>query len=87
MNQFLSGAVMMGFLVGGLFFLKFYRQTRDRLFALFALAFWILAVNRIGLAFTEDLDELRTWFYVVRLVAFLVILAAIIDKNRRPRGS
>ena len=81
MKDFLIGATVMACVVAGLFFLRFWRRTRDRLFALFSAAFWLLALNWLALAFTTR-DEVRTALYVVRLVAFLVILAAIIDKNR-----
>lgn len=81
MYQFLLGATVTACGVAGLFFLRFRRKTRDRLFALFALAFWLLMVNWLALAFTVR-DEIRTALYVVRLVAFLVILFAIFDKNR-----
>ena len=80
-TQFLLGATVMGCAVAGLFFLRFWRKTRDRLFALFSLAFWLLAANWLALAFTTR-DEVRTALYVVRLIAFLVILFAIYDKNR-----
>jgi hypothetical protein len=65
----------------GLFFFRFWRQTRDRLFAMFALAFWVLTVNwlALGLAGTE---ETRTVLYCVRLLAFGLILVGILDKNR-----
>lgn len=76
----------MGYLVPGLFFLKFWKQSRDRLFSLFALAFFILAGQRMALALTTQDSESVIFLYVVRLVAFLLILAAIIDKNRSLRG-
>jgi hypothetical protein len=71
--------------VAATFFLRFWRKTRDRLFGLFSLAFGVLALNWAALAFTRT-DEIRTWLYGVRLVAFLVILYAIIDKNRARAG-
>lgn len=80
--QLLSGAVVAGYLVASLFFLRFWRQTKDRLFALFSLAFFILAVQRLLLAMTTQVAENRTDLYVVRLIAFLIFLWAIIDKNR-----
>lgn len=87
MDQILRGAVAMGFWVAGLFFLRFWRQTRDRLFALFALAFFILSVNRAGLAISALRGETADYQYWIRLVAFLLILAAILDKNRPRRTS
>lgn len=82
MNDFLSGALMMACLVAGLLFLRFWRKSRDRLFLMFGIAFWILAANRFALVATHG-DEIRFFLYCVRLLAFLLILAAIIDKNRR----
>jgi hypothetical protein len=85
MNQFVLGAVVMACAVAGLFFLRFWRKTRDRLFLIFALAFWLLGINWLLLAFVQE-DETRTWLYVLRLIAFCLILIGIIDKNRQPRG-
>ena len=81
LNAFLLGLLVMACAVAGLMFLRFWRKTRDRLFAIFAGAFWLLALNWMALAFTHE-DELRTALYAVRLVAFVLILVAIIDKNR-----
>lgn len=77
-----SGAIAMGYAVAGLFFLRFWRETRDRLFLIFSGAFWILGIQRLALTFTRDMVEDHTGLYLVRLFAFLLILAAIVDKNR-----
>ena len=77
-----SGAIVMGYAVAGLFFLRFWRETRDRLFLIFSGAFWILGIQRLVLAFTRGMIEDHTALYLVRLFAFLLILAAIVDKNR-----
>jgi hypothetical protein len=78
----LSGAIVMGYVVAGVFFLRFWRETRDRLFLIFALAFFVLGVQRMGLALSTTPVEARTDLYLVRLFAFLMILLAIVDKNR-----
>ena len=83
---FMLGGLVMGCFVAGLFFLRFWRKTRDRLFAIFAIAFWLLGVNWLALAFTQQ-DEVKTIYYAVRLLAFVLILYAIIDKNRASRRS
>jgi hypothetical protein len=80
MNEFLRGAVAVCCLLAGLFFLRFWKQTRDRLFLLFCVAFWIFAVNWLLLALGGPLSE---HLYVLRLLTFLVIALAIVDKNRR----
>lgn len=82
---FLSGLVTMGFAVIGLFFLAFWRRTHDPLFAWFAVAFWLLGLVQALLALTDFPIEERSWFYLIRLAAFLLILVAIWRKNRADR--
>lgn len=88
MYGFITGAIAMAHLAASLFFLKFWKKSSDRLFLFFALAFGILGVNRIGLAFVNEGQEFYyTGLYILRLIAFLLILFAIIDKNRAGRAS
>lgn len=79
---FLSGAVTLGFVLCGLFFLRFWKQTRDELFLAFALAFWLLGLNQALLVLTDIPVEERSWLYLLRLAAFVLILLAIVRKNR-----
>jgi hypothetical protein len=72
--------------VAGLIFQRFWSVTRDRLFFFFALAFWILGVERLVLVIVEPQVEARHWVFVLRLCAYLLIVWAIIDKNRRGRS-
>ena len=81
--DFLSGIVTGGFLIAGLFFLSFWRRTRDGLFLAFALAFWLLGVAQSILALGDVPVEERSWIFLVRLAAFTLILLAIIRTNRR----
>lgn len=77
-----AGAVLFGFVVIGLFFFRFWRQTRARLFACFGVAFLILALER-AMMLTEVIEPIhQPWIYCTRLVAFLVIAWAIWDMNR-----
>ena len=75
---------MVAALVIALFFFRYWRQTRDRLFLMFAAGFLTFAVSRLILAFLDEGDEGRVFVYALRLLAFALILAAIIDKNRSP---
>lgn len=80
--QFLSGAIMMGCWVMGVFFHKFWLKTRDKLFLSFSLAFWIMALERIVLISLTDRDnENNAVVYLIRLAAFVLILIGIINKN------
>jgi hypothetical protein len=76
--HFLSGALTMGYLVAALFFAKFWSESRDRLFGFFALTFALLAVQRALLSLLEPAELL----YGIRLVAFLILIVAIVEKNR-----
>lgn len=83
MTNVLSGALVAGYVMVALFFLRFWSASRDRLFALFAGAFGVLAVQRLALSLTGESMENQTMFYLLRLAAFVVIIVAIVDKNRR----
>lgn len=83
MEAFLDGAVAMAFATTGLFFLRFWRDTHDRLFLIFACSFWFLAAARLGLVLAGEVDEAdrRFYFYLLRLFAYILILYAILEKN------
>lgn len=82
--DFLAGLVTGGFLVCGLFFLRFWHRTRDGLFLAFALAFWLLGLAQSILALGNVPTEERSWIFLIRLGAFALILAAVVRKNRGP---
>jgi hypothetical protein len=89
LSQFLSGGIMVGFLACGFFFYRFWRKTNDSLFGVFAVSFWILAIERVFLLATVNLadlsgqHELRGYVYWIRFTAFLLIIIAFLLKNRR----
>jgi hypothetical protein len=82
LNEFLLGALALGFLAAAMFFGRFYTRTRDRFFAFMSTAFGIMSANQIALFMLGEDSEYRSWVYVVRLAAFVLILVAIVDKNR-----
>lgn len=77
-----SGILVAGYAVAGLFFLRFWHERRDRLFGIFAGAFWLLGIQRLLLALMDTSPGGTVWLYAIRLLAFVLILAAIVDKNR-----
>jgi hypothetical protein len=83
--DFIFGASAFGCCVIALYFLGAWRQTGDRLFALFSLAFWAFAANRIAITAVEDTGEAEPYIYLIRLLAFGLIIASIVDKNRAAR--
>jgi hypothetical protein len=82
MTSFILGANTLASLVAALFFLRFWRDTRDRFFCFFALAFGVDALHRVILALTLVSQEHEPFVYVGRLVTYGLIIAAIVDKNR-----
>jgi hypothetical protein len=87
LNSVLLGMIAMASLTATLFFLRFWRQTRDPLFLFFALAFGLDAVGRLLLGLTNVSAEMEPFFYVGRLVSFALIIVGIIRKNHRSRRS
>jgi hypothetical protein len=85
MDVFIMGAIAMASAVAGLYFLRFWKETRDRLFLIFAISFLLLGATRIALALASNPQEDQSYLYWIRFVAFTLILVAIIDKNRVPR--
>jgi uncharacterized membrane protein HdeD (DUF308 family) len=81
LSEVLLGAIAMASLAIGLFSLRFWHETRDRFFLLFALSFFVEGVNRVALALSERPNEGAPALYCIRLLAFLLILAAVVDKN------
>ena len=79
--QFIMGANTFGFVVAALFFLRFWRGTRDALFFAFSAAFLLLAVNQALVALSGMPREEQSWIYILRLAAFSVLIVAIVIKN------
>jgi hypothetical protein len=82
LSSLTSGVLVMGYLIVGLFFLRFWHESRDRLFGIIAAAFWLLALQRFLLVMLEQTTADDPWLYALRLLAFVAILVAIVDKNR-----
>lgn len=78
---YVAGMVTAGFLACGLFFVRFWVRSRDPLFVAFALAFWLLALNAALVVLCPTPEGQRSWFYVLRIAAFLLIAIAIVRKN------
>jgi len=78
---FAAGALTLGFLTVGLFFLKFWRRTRDGLFLTFAVAFALLALNQAAPVLLNIPSENQGYIYLLRLAAFVLIIAAVLQKN------
>lgn len=81
MNEFLRGAEAMGFVVVAMYFVRFWRSSRDVLFLLFAIAFLLEAASHVALGIEADPLERRPVFYLPRLAAYLLIIAGIVSKN------
>ena len=81
MVNFIAGMITMGYLIAGLFFAKFWTRGRDLLFASFAAAFWLLAIDQALVVVTAVPREEKGWTYLLRIAAFSLIALAILLKN------
>ena len=86
-SMLILGAIAMGCFVAGLMFLRFWRDSHDRFFLLFALSFFVEACSRVLLAVSPRPNEGTPWLYGIRLLAYGLILLAIWEKNRRTSRS
>jgi len=86
LTPFLQGGLVTGCLIIGLFFLRFWKQSKDQLFLYFASAFWLLGINWIVLAFTASTEH-QPFFYLIRLAAFALIIFGVWQKNRASKPS
>jgi hypothetical protein len=81
MIELLSGALLSSYAIAGVHFLRFWKRTGDRLFAHFAIAFWLFALNQLASAIPVVVDETSGYEYLLRVLGFIVIIVGIIDKN------
>jgi hypothetical protein len=89
--SFVSGMTTMGYVVAGLFFVRFWWRTSDRLFVYFGVSFCMLAISQAGSALAGLPSEGQSWIYLLRLAAFTLLIVGIIGKNvgdaRRKSGA
>jgi hypothetical protein len=86
LNQILTGAIAMASIIIALFFLRFWRDAGDRFFLYFALSFLIEGAHRLFSTYLLASSEDSPLHYLIRLLAYGLILWAILEKNwpRRP---
>jgi hypothetical protein len=78
---FVAGLTTVGYAIAGVFFLSFWRRTRDSLFLVFACAFWLMMLNQALPVLLGIPREEQGGIYLLRLAAFILIIAAILRKN------
>lgn len=90
LGSFFAGIAMCAFLASAIFFLKFWRASGDKFFLYFSVACGLLAFERVLLLILlpdihigAHTPESQAWVYLVRLAAFLVIIGAVIERNRK----
>ncbi len=85
-SMFFLGVIAAEAFTAMLFFLRFWKDTRDSLFAAFAFFFLVEGADRLVLSTMKHPNEGSPWIYVARLIALLVLLGAIIRKNYPSRS-
>jgi hypothetical protein len=61
---------------------RYWRETRDPLFVQFALAFALLGASWAILSVVNPIGDASPYVYGLRLIAFLLIIVAVVVKNR-----
>ncbi len=79
----LLGGIAVGSVVAGVFFLRFWRMTTERLFLCFSLAFFLMALSRVLMAISAVSSDEHPVIYLIRLGAYGLIIFGIVDKNRK----
>jgi hypothetical protein len=79
---FLQAVAATAAFINGVFFWRFWQESRDQLFRMFALAFWLLCASWVILGVFNPTGESRPYGYVLRLLAFLLLIVGIVQKNR-----
>jgi uncharacterized membrane protein HdeD (DUF308 family) len=83
MTDFAYGVIAAGYLIAGVFFLRFWSKTRESLLLIFACAFWLLAISQTLLGLLDLDREEQSWIYLIRLSAFSLIIVGIVSVNMR----
>lgn len=81
LDTFLLGFITASSLASAIFFLRFWRSSKDTLFLAFVLFF---VVQMFRETYTLSLNHPNVgefWLFVLRFLAVLAILAAIVRKN------
>ena len=81
MINYLSGAVTLAYVVAAIYFFQFWRRSAEPLFVAFAIAFALLALNQLTTFVLGSTDERGNYAYVLRVLAFVLILIGIVAKN------
>ncbi len=84
MIPFMLGVISALSLMAAVFFVRFWRETRDIFFLPFVVFFLTEVVNRVILLLSTHPNEGSVWIYLSRLAALLLILVGILHKNYGP---
>ena len=81
LDLFLLGFAAGLSLTAALFFLRFWRDTRDFLFLGFAAFFLILGGTNVVVLDLAHPNEGSAWIFLLRLLSTLIVVAVILIKN------
>lgn len=85
MKYFMWGVLATGCLMVAIFFVHYWRSSRERLFVYFSAAFGLMTVQWVASALSGTDEEHHAYLLILRILAFICIIAGIVDRNRRDR--
>jgi hypothetical protein len=80
-NGFMEGAITIAAFAVAVFFLRYWKATSDRLFAVFAIAFTLFGASSIALFLTAHDPDGEVWVFALRAATFAALIVAVLDKN------
>lgn len=83
LDVFLLGFITGCSFVALLFFLRFWRTSRDPLFLAFASFFLVQSFRESAVLGLRYPNEGNSWLFLIRLLSVMIVLAAILWKNLR----
>ena len=84
MIEFLSGVVTCGYLVAAGLFFALWRRRGDALYRAFTIAFVLFALNQVLVAALITPSEPSSFIYALRVLGFVVILGALLERKAFP---
>ncbi len=85
--DFIRGASLMAELGIAVSYYKNWKVTEDGLFGFFSLAFFFLALSHLAVLFYGETGEFGPYAYLLRMIAFILIIMGIVGKNLPKRSS
>ncbi len=80
-DSYLTGVLAVSSVSIGVFFLRYWKESKDTLFLAFSVAFVVEGLKRTSVLLLQNPNEGSPRVYLLRCFSFLVILFGIVKAN------